>query len=48
MNANEHECDQRLITDLLAAGRHPPGDLPSAPNSLFLFAIFTVFALFAD
>jgi len=45
---DEREYDQRLTPDLLAAGRHPPDDPPSAPNSLFLFAIFTVFALFAD
>jgi hypothetical protein len=32
------------MTDFLAAGHHPAGELPSASNSLFLFAVFASFA----
>jgi len=32
------------MTDSLAAGHHPTGDLPSPPNCLFLFAVFAFFA----
>jgi hypothetical protein len=32
------------MTDFLAARNHLAGELPSAPNSLFLFAVFAFFA----